>query len=138
MYKNILVTLDQTATDATIIQHIIELARRMDSRVVLLHVATGPVAKWRREDAGSQEIEQSRVYLELQRKLFEEANVPAEAVLAYGDAVQEIVKWTKENPCDLVAMSTHGHLGVADFVLGATAFKVQHSISIPMLLLRAR
>lgn len=138
MYKNILVTLDTTTTDRAIIEHIIPLAKSMESRVVLLHVATGAVAKWRREDAGSQEIEQSRVYLELQRKLFEEAGIPVDSILSYGNPVQEIVKWVKENNCDLVAMSTHGHQGVADFVLGATAFRVQHSISVPMLLLRAK
>ena len=138
MYKNILVTLDTTATDNTIIEHIIPLARMMESRIVLLHVATGAVAKWRRDDAGSQEVEQSRVYLELASKKFQDAGLPVETALAYGDAVKEIVKWVKENPCDLVAMSTHGHQLVADFVLGSTAFQVQHSISVPMLLLRAK
>jgi len=37
-----------------------------------------------------------------------------------------------------VAMSTHGHRLVADIVLGATASRVQHSISVPVLLLRAK
>jgi len=35
-------------------------------------------------------------------------------------------------------MSTHGHKFVADLVLGTTAIKVQHSISVPVLLLRAK
>jgi len=34
--------------------------------------------------------------------------IDAEAELAYGDPVTEIVKWWKEW-CDLLAMSTHGH-----------------------------
>ena len=35
-------------------------------------------------------------------------------------------------------MSTHGHRLLGDLILGATAFEVQHSISVPVLLLRAK
>jgi hypothetical protein len=35
-------------------------------------------------------------------------------------------------------MSTHGHKFVADLVLGTTAIRVQHGISVPVLLLRAK
>ena len=138
MYKNILVTLDTGITDRAIIDHVKPLAKMMESRVVVFHVASGPVAKWRGQDAGGEEIEQSRVYLEATRKEFEDAGIATQAELAYGDPVKEIVKWVTENPCDLIAMSTHGHQFVADLVLGATAFRVQHSVSVPMLLLRAK
>ena len=35
-------------------------------------------------------------------------------------------------------MSTHGHRFLADLVLGTTAIRVQHSLSVPVLLLRAK
>ena len=35
-------------------------------------------------------------------------------------------------------MSTHGHHLVADILLGATASRVQHNVSVPVLLLRAK
>jgi len=38
----------------------------------------------------------------------------------------------------MVAMSTHGHRFLADVFLGATASRVQHNISAPVLLLRAK
>jgi nucleotide-binding universal stress UspA family protein len=38
----------------------------------------------------------------------------------------------------MVAMGTHGHKLLADLVLGETASRVQHSVSVPVLLLRAR
>lgn len=34
-------------------------------------------------------------------------------------------------------MSTHGHRFLADLFLGTTAVRVQHRISVPVLLLRA-
>ena len=64
--------------------------------------------------------------------------IPAEAELAYGEPVNEIIKWVHQKGCDLVAMSTHGHRFLADIFLGATASRVQHSISVPVLLLRAK
>jgi hypothetical protein len=51
MYKTILVTLDRTAADRAIIEHIKGLAKAMQSRVVLLHVATGALAKYHGKNA---------------------------------------------------------------------------------------
>ena len=65
-------------------------------------------------------------------------DINAEAELAYGDPAKEIVKWVKQKGCDLVAMSTHGHRFLADLFLGTTASRVQHRISVPVLLLRAK
>jgi nucleotide-binding universal stress UspA family protein len=138
LYKTILVTLEGTPTDRAIIEHIKMLARAMQSRVVLLHVATGVPAKYHRTDAAGKEIEESKAFLDRVQDEFSAAGIPAEAQLAYGEPAKEIVKWVKKNGCDLVAMSTHGHQLIADLVLGTTAIRVQHSLSIPVLLLRAK
>jgi len=138
LYKTILVTLEGTATDRAIIDHIKLLAPAMQSRVVLLHVATGVPAKYHRTDAAGKEVEESKVFLGRVRDEFTAAGIPAEAQLAYGEPVKEIVNWVQQNGCDLVAMSTHGHQFVADLVLGTTAIRVQHSLSVPVLLLRAK
>ncbi len=138
MYKTILVTLDGTPTDRAIIEHIKQLAKLTQGRVVLLHVADGWAARTFGPDAVSPEITEDTAYLNQVRSEFQSAGIPAEAELAYGDPPKEIVKWIKQKGCDLVAMSTHGHHFVADLVLGTTAITVQHSISVPVLLLRAK
>ena len=138
LYKTILVTLEGTPTDRAIIEHIKVLARSMQSRVVLLHVATGVPAKYHRTDAAGKEIEESKAFLDRIMDEFTAAGIPTEAELAYGEPAKEIVKWVKRKGCDLVAMSTHGHQLIADLVLGTTAIRVQHSLSIPVLLLRAK
>jgi len=138
MYKTILVTLDATPTDRAIIDHIKKLARIMNSNVELLHVATGVAAQFNGPDAAGEEVDQNRAYLERVKSEFSEAGIPTEARLAFGDPVKEIVKWIDANACDLVAMSTHGHQFVADLVLGTTANRVQHSVRVPVLLLRAK
>jgi nucleotide-binding universal stress UspA family protein len=138
MYKTILVTLDTTPTDRAIIDHVKKLAKIVNGAVVLLHVATGVPAQFHGINAAGEEVEQDEGYLRTVKSEFEAAGIPATAELAYGDPAKQIVKWVQEKGCDLVAMSTHGHQFVADLVLGATAHKVQHSISVPVLLLRAK
>lgn len=138
MYNKILVTLEGTATDHAIIEHVKVLAKLASSRVVLLHVADGWAARTYGADAVSPEITEDKAYLKKVLTDFESTGIPAEAELAYGDPVTEIVKWVKTKGCDLVAMSTHGHRFLADIFLGTTASRVQHSISVPVLLLRAK
>src|ERR1700740_3151487 len=101
MYKIILVTLDGTPTDRAIIEHIKVLAKLAQGRVVLLHVADGWAARTYGADAVSPEITQDTAYLKAVRVEFLEAGVPAEAELAFGDPVTEIVRWVKKKGCDL-------------------------------------
>src|SRR5208282_3143438 len=138
MYKTILVTLDGTSTDRAIIEHIKSLAKLAQSRVVLLHVADGWAARTYGPDAVSPEITEDTAYLKRVRAEFQAVGIPAQAELAYGDPATEIVKWVRQKGCDLVAMSTHGHRFLADLFLGTTAIRVQHRLSVPVLLLRAK
>ena len=138
MYKTILVTLDGTPTDRAIIEHVKALAQVMHSQLVLLHVVTSAPAKYHGDNVAGTAVEQAQAYLNRVQAEFAAAGIGAKTELAYGEAVKEIVRWVQQKSCDLVAMSTHGHRFVADLVLGATASAVQHSISVPVLLLRAK
>jgi universal stress protein A len=138
MYETILLPLDASQADRPIIEHVTALARRVGSRVVLLRVVTGPQAEFRGPEAGGVQVEECCAYLDQVRREFEAAGVSAEAALAYGEPAAEIVKWVARNPCDLVAMGTHGHRWLSDMFLGFTASKVQHAVSVPVLLLRSR
>jgi nucleotide-binding universal stress UspA family protein len=138
MYQTILVTLDGTPTDRAIVEHVKPLAKLAGSRLVLLHVADGWAARAYGQDAVSPEITEDTAYLRKIQAEFKDLGVPAEVELAYGDPVTEIVRWVQEKGCDLVAMSTHGHRLLGDIFKGTTASRVQHSISVPVLLLRAK
>ena len=138
MYEKILVTLDGTPSDRAIIEHVKQLAKLAQSRLVLLHVADGWAARTYGPDAVSPEIAEDTAYLEKVRAEFLAAGIPAEAELAYGDPANEIIKWVRQKGCDLVAMSTHGHRFLSDLFLGVTATRVQHNINVPVLLLKAK
>jgi nucleotide-binding universal stress UspA family protein len=138
MYEKILLTLDGTPTDRAIIEHVKQLAKLAQSRLVLLHVADGWAARTYGPDAVSPEVAEDAVYLERIRAEFHLLGIPVEAELAYGEPDKEIIKWVQQYSCDLIAMSTHGHRLLADIFLGTTASRVQHSVSVPVLLLRAK
>lgn len=138
MYEKILVTLDGTPSDRAIIEHVKQLAKLAGSRLVLLHVADGWAARTYGPDAVSPEIAEDTAYLVKVRAEFLAAGIPAEAELAYGDPANEIIKWVRQQGCDLVAMSTHGHRFLADLFRGVTATRVQHNINVPVLLLKAK
>jgi len=138
MYDTILLTLDGTPTDRAIIEHVKQLAKLAQSRLVLLHVADGWAARTYGSDAVSPEIAEDTAYLKKVQAEFQSIGIPTEVELAYGEPDKEIVKWVQQKSCDLVAMSTHGHRLLADIFLGTTASRVQHRISVPVLLLRAK
>jgi nucleotide-binding universal stress UspA family protein len=138
MYNTILLALDESPTDRPIIDHIKQLAGIMHSRVVLLRVARGIAAQFHGDDAAGREVGESRAYLDQVKSEFEKANIETIAELGYGEPVAEIIKWVNDRGCDLVAMATHGHKWLADMFLGATASRVQHNISVPVLLIRAK
>ena len=138
MYRKILIALDATEADQTILDHVSTLARSFDSTVVILHVADGWAARWFGADAVSREIDEDKVYLETVRARLAGEGLRVEAELAYGEPADEIVKWVTNRGCDLVAMSTHGHRFISDLLYGSTAETVRHRVDVPVLLLKAR
>ena len=138
MYKDILVTLDATQADRTILNHIVPLARLCNSKVTLLHVADGWAARTYGADAVSSEIDDDRAYPAKVKAELQARGVPTEAELAFGEPATEIIRWVRERGCDLVAMSTHGHRLLADLFLGTAADTVRHQVEVPVLLIKAK
>lgn len=140
MYHRILVAVEHSAADATILTHARDLARLTGAELLLVHVADGWAA--RNFDQlnlrESEEMMQDRAYLDrLQRELSAEG-LTVDVQLAKGDPADEIIRVAEEGHVDLIAMSTHGHRFIADMLLGTTVNKVRHVVKIPVLLLRAQ
>jgi nucleotide-binding universal stress UspA family protein len=138
MYQTILVTLDATDADRTILEHVRPLAKSFNSRLVLLHVADGWTAHTYGQHGVSEEITEDTAYLERIKAELIANGIPTDAELAYGNPAAEIIRWVKEKNCDLIAMSTHGHRFFGDLFFGTTAHKVQHNVHVPVLLLRVK
>jgi len=140
MYRRILVAVDNSSADKTILAHVAELAGLTGAAVLLVHVADGWAARNfnQLKLRESEEMKIDRGYLDRLRGELEARGLSVETRLAMGDPATELVKVSQEQGVDLIAMSTHGHRFVKDVLLGATADKVRHLVRIPVLLLRAQ
>jgi nucleotide-binding universal stress UspA family protein len=139
MYKKILVTLENSAADRTLLPHVTALAKQLGSELLLLHVADGWVARNFEQLtlAESEEMKTDRAYLESVTRQLREQGLSVSAHLAMGDPPREILKTAEKQRCDLIAMTSHGHRLLGDLIYGSTIHEVRHSTSIPVLLVRA-
>ena len=140
MYHTILIPVENSRADRTILEHVRPLARLAGSRLLLLHVANGWVARnfEQLKLAEGEEIQEDRAYLERTAEELRKEGFEVESILAMGEPSTEIVKFAKSHTVDLIAMATHEHRLVGDLVYGSTADKVRHLVEIPVLLLKAR
>lgn len=140
MYRRILVPLDNTAADATILEHIRPLARLLKSSLLLTHVADGHVARNQAplnlED--SEEMRVDRDYLARRQGELAAEGFEVATRLLCGEPAHQIVQLAEQEQCDLIAMATHGHRLLQDVVLGSVASEVRHRTLIPVLLVRRR
>ena len=140
MYQHILIPLENSPADETILGHIKPLARLTGARLLLVHVSDGWVARNfdQLKLAESEEMKEDRAYLEKRRRELSDEGFSCEAVLALGEPSDEIIKLAGDKNVDLIAMTTHGHRFVSDILYGATVDKVRHAVDVPVLLLKVR
>lgn len=140
MYHTILIPVENSPADQTILDHVKPLARMTGASLLLMHVADGWVARnfERLNLAESEEITTDRAYLEKRADELRSEGFVVDHVLAMGEPSDEIVKFVRAHNVDLIAMSTHGHRFISDLLYGSTADKVRHLVNVPVLLLKAK
>lgn len=140
MYRRILVAVEHSAADRTILNHVSELARLTGAELLLVHVADGWVARNfdRFNLRESEEIKADRAYLDQIQSELVAKGLPVTTKLAMGDPSDELIRVATEHGVDLIAMSTHGHRYFSDLIHGTTADRVRHLVKVPVLLLRAQ
>ena len=140
MYKHILVAIENSNADRTVLEHVQKLATLTGASLLLVHVADGWAARHYDELAlrESEEMKEDRAYLERIRQQLTDAGFTATAHLALGDPATELVRVAEAQHVDLIAMSTHGHRFLNDLIRGSTADRVRHNVVVPVLMIRAR
>lgn len=140
MYRTILIPVENRETDNTILEHIRPLARLTNAKLLLVHVADGWVARnfeqFKLQE--SDEMKADRAYLANLEEELRSEGFEVSSLLAMGEPSTEIIKLAKTSGADLIAMSTHGHRFISDFLRGATADKVRHAVEVPVLLLKVK
>ncbi|HVS52755.1 MAG TPA: universal stress protein [Opitutaceae bacterium] len=139
MYKKILVALENGRADDTLVPHIAELAQRLGSELLLVHVADGFAARNfdQLKLAESDEMRADRAYLEGIAQRLRGSGLVVSTELALGNPPTEILRTAQAEACELIAMTSHGHKLLGDIFLGSTIDKVRHNTSIPILVVRS-
>jgi len=140
VYKNILIPLENSATDRAILDHLRPLVKITGAKLHLLHVADGWAARNfnQLKLAESEEMKQDRAYLEKISVELQADGFMVTTELALGNPPEEIVKVAEANQCDLIAMAGHGHRLFGDLFHGSTITEVRHTTSIPLLVVRGK
>jgi len=139
MYKNILIAIENSDADRTVLEHVQQLAKLTGASLLLVHVADGWVARNYDELAlrESEEMKEDRAYLAKVQEELVSAGFATRTHLAMGEPAKELVRVAESEKVDLIAMSTHGHRLLQDIIRGSTADRVRHNVSIPVLMIKA-
>jgi nucleotide-binding universal stress UspA family protein len=132
VYKKILVTVDCSPVDETILRHVSTLARQNGAAIYLLHVVHSHTL-----DQDRALREQTQSCLESCRGPLEAQGIETHVLIRSGEPDTEILKEIAEADYDLVAMATHGHTFIGDLLFGSVSRSLKHKISIPLLLLKS-
>ena len=140
MYQHILVAIENSPADRSIIEHVSQLAQLTHAQLLLVHVADGWAARHFDELQlrESDEMQADRAYLGSLQNELEARGLKVSTRLARGNPADELAKVAAEGHVDLLAMSTHGHRFLADVLRGSTADRLRHLVTVPVLLVRAQ
>ena len=140
MYRRILVAIENSDADQTILDHVTQLARLTGAELLLVHVADGWAARHfdQLNLRESEEMKADRTYLDRLQAELRARGFRVDTALAMGDPATQLIKTAVDRDVDLIAMSTHGHRFLADILHGTTADRVRHLVRVPVLLLRAQ
>lgn len=130
VYSNILVTVDCSPVDDSIIRHISLVARQNSAKVHLLHVVH------------SHTLDQDRVLrircegaMNAYRDQLQADGIETRLVVRSGEPEAQILAEIDEHAYDLVAMATHGHSLIGSMLFGSVSRSLKQKITIPMLII---
>jgi nucleotide-binding universal stress UspA family protein len=140
--KTILVPSDFSECSDAALRYGLELARRFDARLHILHVVQDPLTQpWAAEgfsaplfDMVEKWQNEAKARLATAVPAADANRVTIAATIAWPFA--EILRYAEEQEVDLIVMGTHGRGGVTHMLLGSIAEKVVRRAPCPVLTVR--
>ncbi len=142
MYKRILVPLDGSKLSEHVLPSVRILGNAFGSSIELLRVvparlqgqitSNGSLEPGRRLNLHTQSLD----YLNHVKKSLDHSDVGISCLVEENDAGSCIAREAQRDPDTLIAISTHGRMGVGRWVLGTVMDKVLRTADKPMLVVR--
>lgn len=144
--NRLLLPLDGSEVGEAAVPYVQELVSRLGSEVILLGVV--PPGKHIRTVGGldyvlypEQDLEQikaeAREHLDRVYQQLKGGKGKVRFELRAGDIAREIIDFAQETSASLIAISSHGHSGIAKWVFGSIAHKIVQASNTPVLVVRA-
>src|SRR5436190_3625267 len=139
MPQHFLVPLDGSRLAETVLPGTLELARRCQARLTLLHILEQSAPLTVHGDRHLQQLPEAEVYLTnlADRLEFPRTQISLEVhPHPEADLAQSIFLHATELRADLVILSTHGYLGLREWLFGSVPQKVLRRNAPPVLMLQ--
>jgi nucleotide-binding universal stress UspA family protein len=140
--KTILVPSDFSDCSDEALRYALELARRFDARIHLLHVVQDPITQpWAAEGFSVPVFEvveqwQKQAEERLRAAVPEADRARVTVVSVVASPYAEILDYAGAHDVDLIVMGTHGRGGVSHMLLGSIAERVVRRAPCPVLTVR--
>ncbi len=127
MYERILVPLDGSELAEQALPYVEELARKLNSEVILITVCLpgAPLERALTE------------YIERRAEKIQSLGIKTRSVCIEGEPAASIINFAGKNDISLIVISTHGRTGIGHWPLGSIASKVVQRSHIPVFLVRS-
>jgi nucleotide-binding universal stress UspA family protein len=147
LLKSIVVPLDGSDLAERVLPAVTELARKLELEVFLVRAYAIPYGAYSAGEGFYDPVhlesfltmlkQETFDYLEAKVAGLKRAGITASFVAKEGLSADEIIKFARETPANLVAMSSHGRSGIKRWVLGSVTETVVRHSGDPVLVLRA-
>lgn len=148
-WQHVLVAVDGSTASSTALKVADKLARQANAELHLLHVipdlppplvdpiGVGGVAASLTYGDTVKELEHdARIVMEVSRAEIDSENTVFHTARAQRERIPDvIVRYAREQHCDLIVMGTHGRTGLNHLLLGSVAEGVAHTTPVPLLLI---
>jgi nucleotide-binding universal stress UspA family protein len=140
MYKKILVPLDGSPLAEAVLPHVQALAKSEGAEIVLLRVAVTPDPNlFHRDVAEGRQItdaieEEAMDYMETEATKLQKEGTKVTSITRDGTIPDTILEVAEETHADVIAMSTHGRIGIQRLLKGSVAEEIVHASHIPVML----
>jgi nucleotide-binding universal stress UspA family protein len=128
MYRTILVALDGSENAEKVLPYLEPALRIPGHRAVLVQVLP---------EGEPSPIAASEAYLKSVARRLSERKMKADWSILRGDAALALIRFAQERAADLLAFTSHGQGGMAQWVFGSVAQKILRGSARPLLVVRA-
>lgn len=133
--QRIAVCLDFGNGDQNALQKAIDQGGK-EATYFLIHITESAGARWLGTDIRDMETDKDMERLQGYLMALSAKGYQVNIRHGFGTPSRKIPEIVKENGCDLVVMSAHGHKALMDFILGSTVDSVRHRVQVPVLIVQ--